>query len=157
MKKNRLHIPFVVLVFTILACNLPGSATQSVDTVPAPIQSEVPVVDTVIPATPTVSVTHINSPSTSSAGLYIYDVESSTTAPEKRAPYGDSYDINRLERPFLQDMTYVPDLDIVKANVGQDADWFYVSVDLVGTDPNNSLGISSGQNPHMQAIGIPPM
>ncbi len=143
MKKNRLHIPFVVLVFTILACNLPGAASPAVETVPAPIQSEVPV-DAIVPATSTVSVTHINLPSTASAGLYIYDVESSSTAPEKRAPYGDSYDINRLERPFLQDMSYVPDLDIVKSNVGQDADWFYVSIDLVGTDPNNPLGIDYG-------------
>jgi len=72
----------------------------------------------------------------------VYDVESSLTAPEKRAPYGDSYDINRLERPFLQDMTYVSDLDIVTYSVSQDADWYYVSIELIGTDPNNSMGIN---------------
>jgi hypothetical protein len=143
MKKNRSYGWFLVLLFTILACNLPGAATPVAEAIPGPIQSEVPA-DAGAPATATISVTHINSPATTSAGLYIYDVESSSTAPEKRAPYGDSYDINRLERPFLQDMTYVPDLDIVKANVGQDVDWFYVSIDLVGTDPNNPMGIDYG-------------
>jgi hypothetical protein len=32
----------------------------------------------------------------------IDDVESSGTGPEGRAPYGDSYKLNRFERPFLK-------------------------------------------------------
>lgn len=79
-----------------------------------------------------------------SSGLLVYDVESSGTAPERRAPYGDSYKINRLERPFLQDMTYVPDLDIVTYTIGEDANWYYISIKLIGVDPNNSLGIHYG-------------
>ena len=49
------------------------------------------------------------------------------TAAERRAPYGDSYDINRLSRPFQQDMTYVPDLDIVTYTVSSDSTWWFVS------------------------------
>jgi hypothetical protein len=75
-------------------------------------------------------------------GAVIKDVESSGTGPEKRAPYGDSYDINLLERPFLQDMTYIPDLDIESFSVSQDDTWYYVSIELIGSDPNNVMGIN---------------
>ena len=48
------------------------------------------------------------------------------------------------ERPFQQDMIYVPDLDILTYNLSDDGTWIYVSIKLVGTDPNNALGISYG-------------
>lgn len=69
------------------------------------------------------------------------DVDSSGTGPEGRAPYGDSYDISLLERPFLQDMTYIPDLDIGFFSISQDEDFYYVSIRLVGDNPNNPMGI----------------
>lgn len=98
------------------------------------------------PAGPTSTpVKHVMLPSDSvGSGNLIYDVQSNDTAPEKRAPGGDSYNINRLERPFLQDMTYVPDLDIATFSVSSDNDWWYVSIELVGKDPNNKLGIDYG-------------
>lgn len=92
-----------------------------------------------------VELQHVAFPSTDvTAGTVVFDVSSADTAAEKRAPYGDSYAINLLERPFLQDMTYVPDLDIDTFNLKQDGDWYYVSIKLVGTDPNNPLGINYG-------------
>jgi hypothetical protein len=84
----------------------------------------------------------------------VYDVESQGTAPEKRAPYGDSHNINRFERPFLQDMTYVADLDILTYNVGQDDTWWYVSVQLIGADPNNPLGIHYAVELDLDADGF---
>lgn len=72
------------------------------------------------------------------------DVESSGTAAEGRAPYGDSLDLNRFERPFLKDMTYIPDLDIRKFGLSWDTDWYYVSVKLIGADPNNGAGVNYG-------------
>jgi hypothetical protein len=89
-------------------------------------------------------VAHNASPAAPGGGKLVYDVESQCTAPERRAPYGDSYRINRLERPFLQDMTYVADLDIVTYTVGEDQVWWYVSIQLMGADPNNELGINFG-------------
>jgi serine/threonine protein kinase len=87
-------------------------------------------------------VQHVSYPASSiAAGTEVFDVSSKDTASEQRAPYGDSYDINLLERPFLQDMIYVPDLDIQSFNLKQDGDWYYVSMQLAGSDPNNSLGI----------------
>ena len=81
----------------------------------------------------------------------VYDVES---IPRKRAPYGDSYDINRLERPFLQNMKYVPDLDIVTFALSEDADWYYVSIQLAGNNPNNKLGIDYGIELDLNADGF---
>jgi hypothetical protein len=72
--------------------------------------------------------------------VLVYDAKSA----RKDAPYGDSYDINRLERPFLQDMKYEPDLDILSFSVSEDADWYYVSIHLAGNDPNNRMGIDYG-------------
>ncbi len=74
------------------------------------------------------------------SGKLTYDVESSGVA----APYGDSYKLNRFERPFLKDMTYVSDIDIATFNLSEDADWYYVSVELRGNDPNNPIGINYG-------------
>jgi len=122
---------------------LPAPATSSPSLPEATKPGETPVNTPTIESV--VGVAHVSFPSeTVEAGAVVFDVESSDTAPEKRAPYGDSYDINLLERPFLQDMTYVPDLDIATFNIHQTEGWYYVSMDIVGTDPNNSLGIQYG-------------
>jgi hypothetical protein len=144
---NRSYIFIIILVFAILACNMPsGTSVEQPQVIPteASVATSAPVVEVPI-ASPIVTVVHTQTPSTSpSGGTLIYDVESSGTAAEKRAPYGDSYNINRMERPFLQDMTYVSDLDIVRFSVSQDDAWFYVSIKLITNDPNNSLGINYG-------------
>lgn len=96
-------------------------------------------------ATSTPVIEHIYFPvdSVKSGGI-IYDVESSGTGAENRAPYGDSYDIYRMERPFSDDMTYIPDMDIATYNVMMDEEWIYISIELIGTDPNNEMGIHYG-------------
>ena len=152
MTKKLLFLVTVILLVSV-ACNLPlfsGTSSPQQSPVP-PILGTVPATNdssTALPAstnaaTNAPAVLHVIKPSDSppAKGTIIYDVDSSGTAADKRAPYGDSYNINRLERPFLQDMTYVSDLDIVTATISQDNDWFYVSIKLVGTDPNNTLGI----------------
>lgn len=144
-KKYNAYIFLAIIMIVVLACNVPSAVTPTaLPVVPAEIipATSAPVIEN----TPlVVAVTHALIPSTSpDPGGLIYDVESSGTAPEKRAPYGDSYDINRLERPFLQDMTYISDLDIVRFSVNSDNTWFYVSIKLIGNDPNNSLGINYG-------------
>jgi len=93
--------------------------------------------------TPTLFIPHTLVPSTNvKPGKLVHDATSVGTASEKRAPYGDSFQINLFERPFLQDMTYVPDLDIASYNLGKDEKFYYVSIELVGTNPNNPLGIN---------------
>jgi hypothetical protein len=153
-KSTRLAIPAALLMVASLACSLVTSAPPAVPPVnqpPAPQQNPAatePVATGSVPGstgTPGAPVTHAMVPPDSvPSGTLIPDVVSQDTAAEKRAPYGDSYDINRFERPFLQDMTYVPDLDIASFTVSSNADWWFVSVVLVGNDPNNKLGINYG-------------
>ena len=146
----------VIIILTVLACTVgqpaPGSPQPNTPVPPTLAPQVTPqltpavVVEqeaTIVPFTPAPTVAHQAKPAAlAPAGQIVYDVESEGTAPEKRAPYGDSYNINRLERPFQQDMTYVPNLDLSTYMVGMDADWVYVSIALVGNDPNDQLGIS---------------
>ncbi len=149
----RVYMPaFVILLIAMLACNLSAGGVIP----PSPTQGQAPLIPVAgqtttptappsqIPATATVVVTHIVTPSAPLGGKLVSDVNSSSTAPEKRAPYGDSYSNNLLERPFTQDMTYVPDLDISNFTVAKDNNWWYVSIKLVGANPNNTLGIDYG-------------
>jgi hypothetical protein len=174
MKKNNSIVAFsLILIFAMLACNLPWvTVNQTAEPVPATATEDMPAVSatatqadaataTMAPSptpelpTPTITVSHSLIPSTIvKPGKLINDVVSVDTAAEKRAPYGDSYDLNRFERPFMQDMTYVADLDIVSFNLAYDEKFFYVSIELVGTDPNNDLGINYGVELDMNADGF---
>jgi hypothetical protein len=145
---------FMIILIVILACNIPGGTTGTQPPLDPGQATLVPGQDIVtdqppdalapVTVTSTAAINHVMQPGVPSSGKLVYDVESQGTAPERRAPYGDSYKINRLERPFLQDMTYVADLDIVTYTVGSDTDWWYVSIELIGSDPNNELGINYG-------------
>ena len=153
-KSIRLAMPAALLMVASLACSLMSQAGPSAPANPNPVSppqnpaSTEPGAAAPAPestATTGAPVTHaITPPDSVPSGTLVPDVVSQDTAAEQRAPYGDSYDINRFERPFLKDMTYVPDLDITGFTVSSDANWWYVSVALVGNDPNNKLGINYG-------------
>ncbi|MDK1118380.1 MAG: hypothetical protein QGM50_06255 [Anaerolineae bacterium] len=167
------HLLFgAMLILAILACSLPGIAVNPpVESAPPPAsdspaaaptftQTAVPTATTLpsptaeVP-TPTITVSHALIPSTSvKTGKLIYDVVSVDTAAENRAPYGDSYDVNLFERPFLQDMSYIPDLDIASYNLSQDEKFYYISIELVGTNPNNPLGINYAVELDLDADGF---
>lgn len=141
---KRYYAPIFLMTMVALlvqACNLPFPAEPTATPLP-PTETPAPPAQTEESAPPEVQ--HLTFPASASIATLNFDVDSSPTAPEKRAPYGDSYDINRLERPFLQDMSYVLDLDIKNFSLNSDADWYYISMKLVGTEPNNSLGINYG-------------
>lgn len=139
---KRIIASLIVMVL-LQSCNLPVPIPSQVVASPIPATVEPP---TAQPPTeePLPVVQHVTFPASTSVSTLFFDADSFDTAHEKRAPYGDSYDINRLERPFLQDMSYVHDLDIKNFSMNKDADWFYISMKLVGTDPNNTLGIDYG-------------
>jgi hypothetical protein len=119
----------------------PTATAQPTDT-PFSGESNLPEIPT---ATSTPVIAHVVFPPDSvKAGGIVFDVESSGTAAENRAPYGDSYDIYRLERPFTAEMTYIPDMDIASYNVVLDEEWVFISIELIGTDPNNQMGIHYG-------------
>jgi hypothetical protein len=164
---NKIPTPviflFAIILIVGLACSLPGVGLQTAPTTTPQQAVQVVEVTATLPqptetlfsgesnlpelptATSTPVITHIDYPVNSvDLGAIVYDVQSSDTAPEKRAPYGDSYDIYRMERPFTQDMTYIPDMDIATYNVMMTEDWVYVSLELIGTNPNNEIGIHYG-------------
>lgn len=123
-------------------------ACSSTATPPAPTSTnppaQPPATATTVPAMPpteTPGVFHQVFPIAALQTQPYPDVVSKDTAAEKRVPFGDSYKINRLERPFTQEMLYIPDLDIVDFGISQDDTWYYVSLRLVGGNPNNNLGI----------------
>jgi len=163
---NKLPAPFLILFAIILivglACNLPGvaqpgelSIPTETPTRPEPTATPPQPTETLfsgesnLPAIPTATSTpvinHIDFPINEvDLGMIVYDVDSSVTASEKRAPYGDSYDIYRMERPFTQGMDYIADMDIASYNVRLADNWIYVSIELIGTEPNNEMGIHYG-------------
>jgi hypothetical protein len=174
---NKVPSPVLFLIAFILvaglACNLSGLSAQQ-DTPQVPTQTPLPPEPSQIPPQPTETlfsgesnlppiptststpvITHVDFPTDEvGAGLIVYDVESSGTASEKRAPYGDSYDIYRMERPFTQAMDYIPDMDIATYSVTIDDKWVYVSFELIGTDPNNEVGINYGVELDLDADGF---
>lgn len=151
---NRKKLFYLYIVFVLIvnqACvfsSLTGAPESAADTPTA--EPAVELGDTGGNEIPTATdlplIDHIVQPNeiASPPGNLIADVESSGTAAEKRAPYGDSYKINRFERPFQKDMQYIPDVDIFNFYLSEDEDWYYVSIELIGDNPNNPLGINYG-------------
>src|SRR5512142_3308407 len=159
-RRSLTYFALAVLVILSLSCSLvsavspaptptlgqvqpaPSTAPDTGGPVPAAAGSAtpVPLVATIMAAQ------HVMKPAeTVPNGPLHYDVDSSVTASENRAPYGDSYNINLFERPFTQTvMNYLPELDITTFTLSQDNDWTYVSFDLVGGDMNDPLGINYG-------------
>jgi hypothetical protein len=152
----------LAIVLAILACNVSipsftsgGQETPNVPSLtPSATSTNMPLatagaanpLPTFVVDTPTPTLTHGLIPTTGDVKTYkhIIDTVSKDTASEKRAPTGDSYKLNRFERPFLQDMTYVSDLDIASYSFGADDNFFFISIELVGANPNNSIGINYG-------------
>ncbi len=61
----------------------------------------------------------------------IHDQVNKSTAEQKRAFGGEQYSTGRFERPFDQEMTYLPYLDIVKSTMQrEDKDFIYVTLQL---------------------------
>lgn len=140
----------LLLSFVLAACNLPVGGPPPV-TAPPPEAPTLPV----LPSPTSMeqeqateepfAVSHLLFPvEISDYGILNYDVESSGTGPQKRAPFGDSYRMNLLERPFDQDMNYIPDLDIRTFRLTTSDIWYYVTIELIGSNLDNELGIRYG-------------
>lgn len=63
----------------------------------------------------------------------IEDINSKSTAEEKRTLSGDNFSRELLERPFTsQEMVYLPDTDIQTASISSDEEYFYFTIQLAG-------------------------
>lgn len=161
-RHKHVYFGVVIVLLVILSCNLPApnNAPPASSTTILPItgnQNPTETATSLPPsATPTFAVTHLMTPNdVSLTGNINYDVESSGTGPEHRAPYGDVYRLNRLERPFTQmDMTYLPNVDIERFRITTDNNWDYIFTELIGTNPNDPLNISYGVELDQQRDGF---
>lgn len=136
---RKINVLFAVLFIVVLACNVPATEIPPTGTPEAAPTAAIGEAESSPEPPPVV---HVQTPPIDfPAGARGVDVESSGTGAEGRAPYGDSYDISLFERPFLVNMTYVPDLDIASFGISRDDDWYFAAIRLIGSDPNNPLGI----------------
>ena len=159
---RRAYLLQILSAFLLVSC-APEIATatpaQSLSdpgmTAPTPVATQALESESVVKTPASFVPIHLMGPAeiVPAPGSFTDDVESSGTSSEKRAPYGDSLKLNRFERPFLADMTYIPDVDIHKFGLSEDADWFYISIQLIGSDPNNSTGINYGVEIDQNADG----
>ncbi|GAB1471171.1 hypothetical protein MASR2M66_20490 [Chloroflexota bacterium] len=131
------------LFLVLQACSLPGAMPVETEP-PTAVAAVVIATETAASADPVApaAIQHVTVPISAASNSAPYpDVTSLDTAPEQRAPYGDSYEINRFERPFTQNMTYIADLDISSFGISEEGEFYFISIGLVGTDPNNSVNI----------------
>lgn len=78
------------------------------------------------------------------ARAYAHDNENLATFENRNVRVGDEFLKNRFERPFTSnDMTYLPDLDIMDFGIASDDQFFYISIIFAGRDAatNSMTGI----------------
>jgi len=151
MKRTFIILAIFTIIAATIACNLPTTARQQQKS-PKARATEItestasPAATPAPSTTSTPSITHSMTPADlNPTGTLNYDVDSSGTASQHRAPYGDSYNIDLFERPFTQkDMSYISSLDINTFQLSSDDTWYYVFITLIGTNPNDPSKIDYG-------------
>jgi hypothetical protein len=129
----------LILILASIACNIPSGSPSKTDgqaqvATSAPV---VAVVDTPAPTLTPAPIVHLVSPI---SGTFhestAHDNEESATFDFKNVRFGDVFEANRFERPFtVEDMSYLPYIDIFDFVMTSDADWYYVDVSMIGPDP----------------------
>ena len=126
----------LILILASVACNIPSGAPG--DQIPATaLEPSTSSTETPSPTLSPTPVVHVISPV---SGLYkestAHDNEESTTYKYKNVQFGDVFEMNRFERPFsLEDMSYLPYIDIFDFEMTSDPNWYYVDMSMIGPDP----------------------
>jgi hypothetical protein len=138
--RRQLLALVVALLFANQACSLGISVASPEASAPTPAgaaevaeptATEVPPTATSVPPTPTVA--HLAFPGEPPAEqFFLSDVQSGGGDELTRAAAGDNFSRNRLERPFGSDMTYRPDLDLVRVGISADDTWYYFTLRVYG-------------------------
>ncbi len=157
---SKYVVPIFVIMTFILACNLSVPSKNSQEDNQIPVTGEetplVVVVPTEQPPQPTAEPTAAPEPTTEPSPTPIvhldfpdaipaedkpqvtYDQESIKNAEEKEAYAGDQFPIGRYERPFDQEMLYIPFIDIKQSNLIRNKDNKFIYTDIFLLD-NPSL------------------
>ena len=152
MQKRFFYLTIMMMV-VLQACSTPTPTTDVAETEPASVNTTEPQVSTDIAPTAIVEVpttnpiTHETMPTTGITDrATAHDHDNALTFENKVVRSGDEFFRNRLERPFTaNEMSYLPDLDIVNFSIISDDVFFYIKISFVGLSPdNNSLTGSYG-------------
>lgn len=109
--------------------------TQSTQT-PLPVTAPPPIPEVTTPTSEIRSIAGAGLPSIipgNPSGLphVIHDQSCRLTAHQKKAFGGDEYSLGRMERPFDQNMAYLPGLDIIRVEMWRPGDgWVYFKIIL---------------------------
>lgn len=132
---KRLHPLIFIFMIVLQAC---GGSTATEE--PAAVETQ-SLVATEVPSTESAAavnepIVHVNVPTEGTVSrASAHDNEESANSGNKDVIFGDDFAKNRFERPFTaNDMTYLPDLDIVDFSITSDDTFFYIRIDLVGLD-----------------------
>jgi hypothetical protein len=149
-------VPIIAIMTLILACNLSASSKNPQGDKQIPVTGEqtplVVAVPTEQPPQPTVEpsvtaepsptpIVHLDLPDAilpTDKPQVTYDQESILSAEQKEAYAGDQFTIGRYERPFDQNMLYIPFIDIKQSNLIRNKDNKYIYSDIFLLD-NPSL------------------
>jgi hypothetical protein len=144
---DELAQTMVAIAFTQTALaeipELPVETPQPTETEPPPIVEDVePPEETIAPT----EITHLVTPANPGwINKYFYDTDSSRNANAGSVTGGDDYTANLYERPFTEtDMVYRPDIDIIKAEMSEDATFYYVTIYLQNFHPEGDLRAAYG-------------
>jgi hypothetical protein len=133
---------------TVMAFNTMLASTEQAllgTLTPEPVSTASPQgqTDAETPSEPSVTATeivHLMTPSEPGwISRWFQDTNSSVSAGQGIVYAGDDFSRNLYERPFTRtDMQYRPDLDILKAEIASDGNFFYILITLQGPHSGNN-------------------
>ncbi len=154
IKRTTALIFLAFLLLAALACGIsldglggPSAAEQTLEaiyaeqTIEALQQPETPPDEAPLEPTATREIIHTTIPAGPGwVSQWWLDSNSSSTASQKRAPGGDIFNQNLLERPFTaEEMRYRPDVDLVRVELSQDATFYYFLLHLSSVNPETGM------------------
>lgn len=132
MKSSLSKVMVLLVAIMISACNLganenrgvPATETASTETpaaAPTEAPTEIPIAHQIIPTEPAKNIGNAS------------DNDEINSHENRDVRFGDDFIRNRFERPFTTEMAdYLPEIDIVTFSIGEDDNFFYVSMTLGG-------------------------
>jgi len=133
-KNSKFTMALLSIIAAVLACNVPGSATE-IPATPPPATEVVTVVKATSPPPTEIPIQHqvfpVNLPENRSG--HASDHNSSLTANQNKSNGGDRFTLEQFERPFNANTmdVYHPNLDIIDTFVYQDDTWLYGTIQVV--------------------------
>lgn len=128
MKSNLYKIIVLFMAIALSAC---GFGTKNSETPTEPPATNVPATEAPATEAPIVHTTIPSEPVKTLGNASDNDEVKSYSNLDVN--FGDDFAKNRFERPFTPEMgTYLPEIDIVNFSIGEDDNFFYVTLNLGG-------------------------